>query len=185
MGMVAGGSDKKVVKRKVVKKKPVAKLPPGRPSHVVTQEKRDRVLEFSGMGLTNAQVAKLMDISQDTLERKYKEELSTAALHKNVNVARNLYNMATNPEHKSSAQSAMFWMKTRAGWRETNRLEVANPDGSNLQLGQRDTIDSRLLTVEQRDQLREILLAAMANQAPPTMETIMVEDMRDDGEEED
>jgi hypothetical protein len=82
----------------------------------------------------------------------------------NFNVANNLYNIATDPTHKSGAQAAMFWMKTRARWRETNRLEHTGPDGQPIATNNTSvrTIDASVLNSDQRQALRELMESALA-----------------------
>jgi hypothetical protein len=160
---------KEVVIRTVYRKSKV-KLPkkPGRKSHVPTEVTRQQVLEFSGMGMTHVQIAKLLMISSMTLYKYYRHELDIAEARMNFNVANNLYNIATSKEHKSAAQAAIFWMKARGRWRETNRTEVTGPDGAALPGAPvpNDVIDARDLTPEQRDTLREIIaVAALKNAA--------------------
>jgi len=100
-----------------------------------------------------------------------------------MRVADNLYNIATNPDHKSSAAAAMFWMKTRLGWRETNRTEVTGPDGQPLRV-ETTAIDPRTLSAEQRDQLRDILMTAISNQATVVEGTSSVVGAEDPDDEE-
>lgn len=156
------------------------KLPPGaprkkrgRPPHVPTAVFRQQVMKFKGLGLTDDQTASMLMISDETLRRYYRKELDTAAIQMNTNVAQNLYNIATDPDHKSSAQAAMFWAKTRMHWRETNRTEITGADGKDLQLtGPRDVIDSRDLSPDQRDALKDIIRIAMAKQIEATPRVI-------------
>lgn len=62
-------------------------------------------------------------ISEDTLQRKFKAELAHGLGQANARVAKSLYDRAVNLKHPQGAISAMFWMKTRAGWKETQKIE--------------------------------------------------------------
>lgn len=139
--------------------------PKGRKPHEPTKVSRDQVLAFSGMGLTHLQISKLLGISLPTLYKNYREELDTAEARMNFNVANNLYNIATDPTHKSGAQAAMFWMKTRARWRETNRLEHTGADGQPIATTNNTmrTIDASVLDAEQRQTLRQLMEAALTS----------------------
>jgi hypothetical protein len=82
---------------------------------------------MAGIGLTHDQIAKVMGISDETLRRHYKKELATAKTMLNTQVANNLFRIATSSE-KGAVAAAIFWMKTRAGWKET--IDLSNEDGS-------------------------------------------------------
>jgi Spy/CpxP family protein refolding chaperone len=89
---------------------------------------RKQILLMAGIGLTHDQIAKIMEISDETLRRHYKQELATAKTMLNTQVAGNLFNIATSKDHKNAVTAAIFWMKTRAKWKET--LDLSNEDGS-------------------------------------------------------
>jgi hypothetical protein len=149
-----------MLKDKSTKVRPKA----GRKPHEPTKVSRDQVLAFCGMGLTHGQICKLLGISTPTLYKNYRDELDTGEARMNFNVANNLYNIATDPTHKSGAQAAMFWMKTRARWRETNRLEHTGPDGQPIATNNTSvrTIDASVLNSDQRQALRELMESALA-----------------------
>lgn len=136
----------------------------GRPPHKPTSVTRAQVLELGGMGWTFEQIANHLKINRDTLAKYYREELDMATEKTNLRVKQNLYNIAIDPTHKQSVTAAIFWLKTRARWRETDRLEVTGPNGGpieqNVQHSQ--AIDVRNLSAEQRDQLRDILKTAVS-----------------------
>lgn len=162
----------------------------GRRSHVPTELTRNQVLMFCGMGLTHGQISKLLNISTPTLYKNYRTELDTGAARMNFNVANNLYNIATDPTHKSGAQAAMFWMKTRAQWRETNRLEHTGADGQPISTTNTSvrTIDASVLNSEQRQALRELMESALATALQSGVSTgnlIEQGDYADEDEEEE
>jgi len=138
----------------------------GRPPYVPTKHARHQVEQFVGMGMTREQICKVMSININTLYKYFSNELETADARRNFDVARNLYHMAVDPDHKSSATAAIFWLKSRAGWRDTVRSEITGADGKPIQIesSSRDIVDSRSLSPDQRDALREILQQAMAKQ---------------------
>jgi L-fucose isomerase-like protein len=89
---------------------------------------RKQIMLMAGIGLTHDQIAKVMDISDETLRRHYKQELATAKAMLNTQVAGNLYSIATSKDHKGAVTAAIFWLKTQAKWKET--LDISNEDGS-------------------------------------------------------
>jgi transcriptional regulator with XRE-family HTH domain len=138
----------------------------GRPKHVPTEVFRKQILHFCGLGFTQEQISKLLNISEPTLTKYYRNELEIGSTQMNSIVINNLYHIATDPDHKSAAQAAIFWAKTRLGWRETNRTEHTGADGKPIQneVSAKSTIDSRLLSPEQRTALREIMQSAAETQ---------------------
>ena len=67
-------------------------------------------------GSTQEQICAIIGISHPTLEKHYRHELDTALSVANTTVARSLFEMATKDK---VVAAAIFWMKTRARWRET------------------------------------------------------------------
>jgi hypothetical protein len=119
-----------------VKKK--APLPPPTPAkrgrkpgsgtkYIPGDRERGLVEGMSAYGETAPNIASVLRISIATLTKFYRKELDVAAIQANAKVAANLYRMATSTTHKNAAASAMFWMKTRAHWREKSELDVNFP----------------------------------------------------------
>ncbi len=156
----------------------------GRPPHVPTKVTRAQVLELGGMGWTFEQIANHLKINRDTLAKYYREELDIATETTNLRVKQNLYNIAIDPAHKQSVTAAIFWLKTRARWRETDRLEVTGPNGGPIEqnVNHSQAIDVRNLSVEQRDQLRDILKTAIT--FPKSGEEVIDADYEEEIEDE-
>jgi len=74
-------------------------------------------------------------IDAKTLRKQFRDELDTAAIKANVKVANALFRMATDPKGGSRAVTAqIFWLKTRARWKETSAYELSGPDFGPLQI---------------------------------------------------
>jgi hypothetical protein len=56
----------------------------------------------------------------------YKKELSDGRIDANATIGKGLFEQAKN----GNTAAAMFWLKTRAGWKETQKLEMTGEDGS-------------------------------------------------------
>ena len=156
-----------------------------RTGHVPTEVFRKQVLHFCGMGLTHEQIAMMLSISRPTLEKYYRAELDKGEAEMNLNVATNLYTMATGTD-RNAVTAAIFWLKTRGRWSETKRVEHTGADGGAIQteVSAKQTIDSRKLTPEQRQALREILVSAAT--AQPAIEHVAQEEGEvEDGEYEE
>ena len=72
-----------------------------------------------GLGLTQEQIAKILNIAESTLKKYFREELDNGEAKANSAVAQNLFGIATSREQGSVA-AAIFWMKTRGKWKEIN-----------------------------------------------------------------
>jgi hypothetical protein len=91
-------------------------------AHVPTQETRAKVWMMTASGVTQMQIAKVIGISDRTLRRHYGREFNCAVTEANTNVSRSLYNKAIG-NTPQAIPAAMFWLRTRAGWRETGPPE--------------------------------------------------------------
>ena len=89
---------------------------------------KDRLLveQMSACGIPHESIANVLDISHDTLTRHYKEELTNASAKANTKVAGTLYNKAI----RGDTACMIFWLKTRAKWREVNYQEITGADGA-------------------------------------------------------
>lgn len=103
-----------------------AQARPGRPSHVPTKLSRHQVELMATLHNTHEEIAAVLKINTDTLEKYYTFELRHGMANKNQAVLGNLYRLATGSS-KMAAASAIFWLKTRAQMRET--MGIAGEDG--------------------------------------------------------
>jgi hypothetical protein len=92
---------------------------PGKQPFVPTDQDRQKVERMVGFGITQDQIAKIMGIAESTLKKYFADELANGVSRVNSAVAQNLFSIATSREPGSVA-AAIFWMKTRGKWRETN-----------------------------------------------------------------
>ena len=105
-------------------------------AHEPSDEIRAQVFALSSFGVTQDDISRFLGISDDTLRKYYAAELARAAIDRNAEVAAFLFRSAsgsTIPEGASYSdciKAAMFWLKTRAQWRETNNLDHTSSDGS-------------------------------------------------------
>lgn len=106
---------------------PKEKRPRGRPPHVPTDRDRRQVEVMTGLGLTQEQIGKILGVSEDTLQRHYADEIANGVAKANVQVAQNLFNIATSREQGSVA-AAIFWMKSRGKWKEVNHVAHGGDD---------------------------------------------------------
>lgn len=106
------------------------------PPHAPTAESRAQVSALYSYGITQEEIARFLSIDPKTLRLHYRDELDSAHVKANAKVGQFLFQNASGQTlgsgatHSDCVRAAMFWAKTRMGWRETNGLEVTNPDGS-------------------------------------------------------
>lgn len=119
-------------------------------AHRPTDETRAQVFALSSFGVKQDDIAPFLGISDDTLRKHYSAELARASIERNAEVAAFLFrsaNGSTIAEGASYAdclKAAMFWMKTRAQWRETNNLDHTSSDGSMTPKGMPDDVIAAL-----------------------------------------
>ena len=104
----------------------------GPPPYAPTDEHRQLVEGMVGLGLKRVDVASLMGISPTTLREHFRAELRNGDAKAIYNVATGLYKNATTPTKRypgGDVAAQIFFLKVRAGWRETTRHEMTGPDG--------------------------------------------------------
>ena len=92
--------------------------------HNPTDETRRLVKNLSACGVRFADIADKIDITDDCLRKHYKSELDGGRVDANATVAQTLFNSAK----EGNITAAIFWLKTRAGWRETVDIAVTNKE---------------------------------------------------------
>jgi hypothetical protein len=103
-----------------------------RPSHDPDPLSRRQVETLAGYGIPEAEIAGLLGIDAKTLRKHYRQELNLGHTKANAKVAESLFRKATG-EGCQSTTAAIFWLKARAGWKETTRSGVAVPGGGQLE----------------------------------------------------
>lgn len=94
--------------------------------HEPTHASRQLVKLHATIGTTQAVIADILGIDGKTLTKYYREELDQALAQANASVGGALFNKAT----KGDTAAMIFWMKTRAGWREKQDINHTSSDGS-------------------------------------------------------
>lgn len=104
--------------------------------HEPTEKTRAEVSALYSYGIPQEEIARFIGIDAKTLRKHYREELDGAHVKANAAVGRFLYQNASGSTLKDGAtygdcvRAAMFWAKTRMGWRETQDLNHKSEDGS-------------------------------------------------------
>jgi DNA-binding XRE family transcriptional regulator len=103
----------------------------GRPAHVPSTESRLLATVMSSCGFPQAQIAERIGVDAKTLRRAYREELNSGKITASAMVAQSLFRKATGTGPQS-VTAAIFWLKTQAGWKETQVNEHTGADGAPL-----------------------------------------------------
>jgi transposase len=104
----------------------------GRNAHKTTPETKGQVEALAAFGIRQEHIAEMIGTSVATLIRYYRHELDLGLSKANAKVANSLFRKALG-EGREAASCAMFWLKTRAGWRETNVLQHEGHGGGAIQ----------------------------------------------------
>lgn len=78
-----------------------------------------KVEALSGFGIPPADIAIVLGMDVDELTRDYKAELQGGSIKANARVAESLFRKATG-EGREAVTASIFWLKTRARWKETS-----------------------------------------------------------------
>lgn len=98
-------------------------------AHKPTDKTRAEVSALASFGIPQDDIGAYIGISHTTVRKYYGDEIKVATIKANANVAKFLYKLASGAAMGDGATygdcktAAMFWLKTRAGWRETERIE--------------------------------------------------------------
>lgn len=104
--------------------------------HVPDERTRSEVSALYSFGIPQDDIARYIGIDPKTLRQYYRDELDSAQIKAHAAVGRFLYQNATGhtikdgASHSDCVRAAMFWAKTRMGWRETQTLDHTSSDGS-------------------------------------------------------
>jgi len=91
--------------------------------HEPTDKTKAEVSSLASFGVTQQEISDYIGIDIKTLHKYYRKELDTASIKANAAVARVLYEKAVIDRDTTSV---LFWLKTRAKWRETDKKEEQN-----------------------------------------------------------
>lgn len=96
----------------------------GRKRYKATDEGRKQVESMSACGIRHEDIALILGISADTLKKYYADELHTGRIKATHTIGRKLFEKAISGD----TASIIFYLKTRAGWKETSVVEHQGGD---------------------------------------------------------
>jgi len=96
------------------------------PTHKPTDVTRGQVEALSSLGINQERIAGYLGIDGKTLRKHYRKEIDDTLMERNAKVLNILYDKCVIEKDNASI---FFWLKTRAGMRETQRHEVTGENG--------------------------------------------------------
>lgn len=84
-----------------------------------------KVVALAGFGISAGAIADILGVGEDELRKDYSSELDRSAIKGNARVAESLFRKATGDGH-GAVLAAIFWLKTRARWKEKHVHEHAS-----------------------------------------------------------
>ena len=90
--------------------------------HIPTEESQKLVKALASVGITYEDIASKLDISSDCLVTHYKKELADGRIDANAQIGKGLFEQAKS----GNTAAAIFWLKTRAGWKETVNVDLTS-----------------------------------------------------------
>lgn len=94
----------------------------GRPPYEPNDRDRQTVSVMVAAGIQQESIARCIGengVDLKTLKKYYKDELETSADKANAKVAQSLFQQATN----GNTSAAIWWTKSKMGWKETVKNE--------------------------------------------------------------
>jgi hypothetical protein len=89
-----------------------------RKAFVADEATREKVRYLAGLGLPQDDIAKIIRCAPKTLRKRFRDELDRGIAEANAMICGYLF--AAAKAGNTTAQ--IFWLKTRAGWREDRRV---------------------------------------------------------------
>ena len=132
----------------------------GRRAHIPDPAQRRQVEAMAGYGIPEIHISRVLNIDPITLRKHYRDALDLGETKANAQVAGFLFNAAKN----GNVTAQIFWLKTRAKWRETP-----------LELKHSGSIGGKELSEYSDEELMSIVRQGAAELGMVPMKTITVE----------
>ena len=100
----------------------------GRPVFSPSKDNYQLVEALVIAGVQHKLISNILKISEPTLRKHFKKQLQTAKSRANALVAQSLLQKARD----GNVVAQIFWLKTQAGGKESNSIELTGADGKEL-----------------------------------------------------
>lgn len=132
----------------------------GRRAHIPDPAQRRQVETMAAYGIPETDISRVLNIDPKTLRKHYRDELDLGGTKANAQVAGFLFNAAKN----GNVTAQIFWLKTRAKWRETP-----------VELKHSGSIGNKELSEYSDEELMQIVREGAAQLGMVPMKTIAAE----------
>ena len=98
-----------------------------------TEDQRLIARTMAGYGVPHSDIARVLGITENTLRKRCQDDLHLGMAQANAKVAQTLFQLATrDPAQATSANvtAAIFWAKTRMGWKDRISVEQLDEHGN-------------------------------------------------------
>lgn len=106
-------------------------------AHEPTEKTRSEVSALRSFGVPAADIATYIGVDKKTLYKYYRQEIDESVMKANAQVGQFLFHAASGralkdkesgANYSDCVRAAMFWAKTRMGWRESNGIDITSGD---------------------------------------------------------
>jgi len=97
-----------------------------KPPHAPTDDQRQIVGLHATIGTPQEVISDIIGIDAKTLRKHYRAELDQSTAKANATIGGALFNKAKDGD----TAAMIFWMKTRAGWKEKQEIDHTSSDAS-------------------------------------------------------
>lgn len=187
-----------------ISKSPLAQLRPDGGVHGSSNYRHDiddvtaaMIERLRSVGMTKDQVAKIVRINPQTLDRYYSEEWQEGTASLVAKIAGNLATIAQDPNNKQAVAAGKFMLSRLAPevFSERHQFQMLDANGNPMTPGAGYTLDPYQMTDEQRELLRSTLTDVMKEAVEdvrdhqqsklPVADFVQIEDRGDDAEFEE
>jgi hypothetical protein len=109
--------------------------------YVPTDAQRSLVERASAFGITQAEIATQLKISEPTLRKHFRDELDGGAFKANMKVGGNMYGLTQSADEQVRLRACQWWTARRMGWKETTTQQMTGPDNGAIEFKDVSAID--------------------------------------------
>src|SRR3984893_16998345 len=93
---------------------------------VVNDALREKARYLAGLGVRQDDIARIIGCAPKTLRKRFRDELDRGVAEANATISGSLFGAAKG----GNVTAQIFWLKTRAHWREGNVTDEPHPDAN-------------------------------------------------------
>jgi hypothetical protein len=112
-----------------------------RPEYVPTDAQRSLVESASAFGITQAEIATHLKISEPTLRKHFRDELSSGKFKVDMTAGKTVAELMKSKDERVRLDAAKYYTARRMGWKETNVNAQVGKDGGPIETKDVSAID--------------------------------------------